>query len=531
MYEIKAQSFHAGDIVAFGQSDGADIKWRILAVDGKEALITACCGVGLHAYHDDPSPALWRDCSLRKWLNTDFVSTVFSPGEREKICPVILPDEADDDDDLSLTDENGAADKIFILSEAEAQRYFAGPSDRMLPYSQSVSGTWSFGSGLMRTCRWWLRGKTEGFNGRSCAPVCDHDGTFGGYQTASSPRMAVRPALWVDTSALRPAALPDIGSLGARLKTGEAGTLTCFTGGHEDQRDVLARFVDYETREEYVIYRPAWSDGEPEVARMVPDPDVGGTVRQKAGAITQFLSRYPYDTAAEMLQKKLDEARVRAWTNQMAWSPTPGECMDVKEGGTVRFGAISPGRGKKRRPLEWLALRRIGSKALLIAKEGLKCDTFMEDGSEEQAWEHSQIRAWLNGAFYRDCFTREEKRRIQHCMTECGDLLGRVNEKGMVFDHVFLLSDAEASLFFDSDAARVIRGTPNDVPCLLEQSDEDSPDWWWLRSPGRTNDCVCCVDPDGRVDRRGAWVHSTVCAIRPAILIDLSDPPAPQAAR
>ena len=41
MYEIKAQSFHAGDIVAFGQSDGADIEWRILAVDGKEALITS----------------------------------------------------------------------------------------------------------------------------------------------------------------------------------------------------------------------------------------------------------------------------------------------------------------------------------------------------------------------------------------------------------------------------------------------------------------------------------------------------------
>ncbi len=146
----------------------------------------------------------------------------------------------------------------------------------------------------------------------------------------------------------------------------------------------------------------------------------------------------------------------------------------------------------------------------------------MEDDSEAWEWEHSEIRRWLNTEFYKKCFSNEEKKKIQKCMTDCGDILGRANESGAVYDHVFLLNDAEANLFFKSDAARKITGTPDDVSILRFERDEDAGDWWWLRSPGDTFEYACCVNPDGGIDRHGAWVHSTVCAIRPVILIDLS---------
>ena len=44
-----------------------------------------------------------------------------------------------------------------------------------------------------------------------------------------------------------------------------------------------------------------------------------------------------------------------------------------------------------------------------------------------------------------------------------------------MYDKVFLLSDAEANLFFSSDAVRIISGTPNDVPSIL--GDHDNAGW------------------------------------------------------
>ena len=487
-------------------------------VENEEALITSCYGVALHAYNDTPSSVSWRTCSLRKWLNSDFLSSAFSPREQEMIHTIVV---AENDGDISFSEEEDATDQVFILSEAETERYFGKPSDRMLLYNERLSGTWSFGKGFMTTCRWWMRGKVGEFNGISCAPVCDHDGSFGGFQAVNSPRMAVRPALWVDTATLRPAALQGIEHLNIRLKKGDLGTLTFFTDGFEDQREVLARFVDYETLEEYVMYQEPFGMLTPLIARVNLDHKVDESIERKAEILHSLLSRNNYDDAADLLMKKKDERRVRTWMQQMAWFPSPGECLDVHEGDVIHFGKMSPGEGKREQPIPWIVLRRSGNKALLVTKNGVKNSTFMDDDSEERMWEHSWIRTWLNTEFYKTCFTKEEKRRIQDCITDRGDRLGRVNEDAKVIDHVFLLNDAEASLFFSSDAARVISGTPNDVPYLLSRKDDNTADWWWLRSPGDMSEYGCCVDPDGHVDRHGCWVHSTVCAIRPAILIDL----------
>lgn len=518
---MEKHTFHAGDIVTFGMLEDGAIEWKILTVDGEGALITSCYGVALHAYHDTPSSAAWSTCSLREWLNTDFLCSAFSPNEQEKIHSVFL---AEENAEISFSDKKDAADRVFVLSEAETERYFPKQSDRVLLYNDRVSGTWAFGKGLMTTCRWWMRGKTVEINGRICAPVCDHDGGFGGYQRIDSLHMTVRPALWVDMCALKVVDVPDIDHLNIRLKKGDLGTLTFFSYGFEDQTDVLARFVDYETMEEYVMYRADYGLQTPQIARIKLDFEVGESVEKKAEVLHSLLSRSTYDDAAKLLMRKMDENRVRAWMYQMAWASLPGKCMNIEEGTVIQFGKMSPGKGKKKQPISWLVLRRSGSKALLITEKGIKSSTFMDDNCEEWIWEHSWVRTWLNTEFYKKAFSWEEKRRIQNCMTECGDLLGRVNANGMVFDHVFLLNDAEANLFFSSDVARIIHGTPNDVPFLLDNCgrDENEGDWWWLRSPGDTHEYACCVDPDGCIDRHGSWVHSTVCAIRPAILIDLT---------
>ena len=515
---MKKQSFHIGNIVNFGILEKKEIEWIILSIDGEEALITSCYGVALHAYNNDPAPSSWRTCSLRSWLNKDFLLSHFSQAEQAEIHAVIL---AEKESDISFSGDE-LSDKVFVLSEDEAKRYFCKQSDRVLLYHDGLSGTWAFRNGLMTTCRWWMRGNTGDFNGRNCAPVCDCDGSFGGYQVANSPRMAVRPAMWVSLNALRLAVLPAIDHMNIRLKKGDLGTITLFSDGYEDQAKIYAKFVDYETQEEYVLFNEQYAMFHPTVAKVAIDRRVGNTIRKKAYTLCSMLSRMPYDEVANQLSRQLDENRVKSWMNQVAWSPSAGEYKEAEEGTIIQFGKRSPEKGKKREAISWIVLRSSGSKALLISEKGIKCSTFMDNDSEDCDWEHSLIRNWLNTTFYKNCFSQEERSKIQHCMTECGDLLGRMNENNKVYDYVFLLNDAEASLFFFSDAARKISGTPDDVSFFRNLYDHDTGDWWWLRSPGDTSEYVCCVDPDGCVDRHGRWVHSDVCAIRPVILIDLS---------
>ena len=513
---MKKQTFRIGDIVTFGTLDGSEIEWKILTIDRDDALITSRYGVALHAYHDDASPTTWETCTLRHWLNHDFLTSAFSEEEQEKIRAIAL---VEDDSEIVLADQ-GTTDKVFILSEEETERYFAKPTDRVLLYNRRLSGAGSLLNGFMTTCRWWMRGKTGEFDGRSCVPVCDYDGSFGGYQIQNLSLIPVRPAMWVDLSALRHAEQIDIDHLNVRLKKGELGTLTTFWDGFEIQRHVYARFVDYETQEEYVIYHDRDGMFNPYVAKVKVDDRVGSRIRKKAEILQSLLSVYSYDDAADQLLRKTDETRVRAWMNQVAWASSSCEELEIEEGAAIRFGKMPKEKGKSRQPISWIVLKRSGSKALLIMEKGIRCDTFMDDNSDEWEWEYSSIREWLNDEFYNGCFSRQEKKRIQKCMTECGDYLGRVRERDAVYDHVFLISDAEANVFFRSDASRKISGTPDDVSIFRNSGDVG--DWWWLRSQGDTSDYICCVDPDGMIDRHGRWVHSDVCAIRPAILIDLS---------
>lgn len=220
--------------------------------------------------------------------------------------------------------------------------------------------------------------------------------------------------------------------------------------------------------------------------------------------------------------KNNDKKRVHAWMNQPAWYPSSGPYPEEKAGDIIYLGNRSPARGKRKQPIPWIVLCQNRGKALLITQNGLKCYTFMDDNTFNWGWEHSWIRNWLNTSFYWNSFSPEERNMIQPCVTDYSYLFGWVNKYDPVYDRVFLLNDAEANLFFTSNEARIIRGTPDDVSIFRFQKDENDKDWWWLRSQGSEEELACCVDPDGCIDRNGLWMYSSVCAIRPAILVDLS---------
>ena len=62
------------------------IEWIVLEkVNGKSLCISKFL-LDCKPYHHEPEKIIWRECSLRHWLNHDFFAWAFTKEEQEKIA-------------------------------------------------------------------------------------------------------------------------------------------------------------------------------------------------------------------------------------------------------------------------------------------------------------------------------------------------------------------------------------------------------------------------------------------------------------
>lgn len=170
-------------------SDEHRVPWRILDVDadlGRVLMITEVC------IDDRPwGHGTWSECSLRKWLNEEFYSSL--PEEaRIRVATTTVRD---------IDADKTVEDRIFILSVDEVHKYFRDQRARRCSIAGEKNPTW-----------WWMRnlstGKIKGVQ------VVDKDGDASGYEATvydpwrghsyfkweDPPTIAaVRPALWIQT--------------------------------------------------------------------------------------------------------------------------------------------------------------------------------------------------------------------------------------------------------------------------------------------------------------------------------------------
>lgn len=152
----------------------------------------------------------------------------------------------------------------------------------------------------------------------------------------------------------------------------------------------------------------------------------------------------------------------------------------------------------------WRVLE-IGQKkevALLFADKPV-CDRAYNNSWENTTWERCELRAWLNGEYYENAFTADEKAAIMECVLINPDNPKYGTNGGAdTKDRIFLLDLEEAEKYF----------------CGAE--DRASEGWWWLRSPGNHNFSTAGVLIDGSISFRGAFPGVRNC-VRPAMRIDL----------
>ena len=114
----------AGDKISFGSYE-----WRVLEVKNNTALIITEYIIEQRAYHNAYKDITWADCSLRKYLNSEFYDR-FSAAEKSRIIPVL--NKNPDNQWYGTKGGRDTQDSIFLLSiEETVCRYFGDSSSKL----------------------------------------------------------------------------------------------------------------------------------------------------------------------------------------------------------------------------------------------------------------------------------------------------------------------------------------------------------------------------------------------------------------
>lgn len=196
---------NVGDYVFFGTyeqdnntSNGKeDIEWLVLEVKDGKALAISKYAIDCKQYNTSYTDVTWETCSLRKWLNNDFINTAFSDDEKAMIPTVTTS--VDGKNEYSTNPGNETQDQIFLLSISEADKYFTSDTARQCKPTDYAVAEGAYVNSDNGNCLWWLR--SPGKNLDLAATRILYDGSVFEYgYVVNYTDGAVRPALWIDLS-------------------------------------------------------------------------------------------------------------------------------------------------------------------------------------------------------------------------------------------------------------------------------------------------------------------------------------------
>ena len=188
-------------IVELGSYKDKPITWIILDKKDGKVLLLSEYGLDAIPYNKELKATTWEQCSLRKWLNNDFINEALST-EKSRICETVVT--ADPNPNYDTEPGNDTKDKVFLLSINEVYQYFAEDEERICYPTEYAKTTnlWVHddeedkGTSVYRACWWWLR--SPGCDGDN-ATLVDSDGSVGGYSNrVDGDSGAIRPALWIN---------------------------------------------------------------------------------------------------------------------------------------------------------------------------------------------------------------------------------------------------------------------------------------------------------------------------------------------
>jgi hypothetical protein len=204
----KLKDTKAGEYVLFGTyeqdkntSNGKEeVEWLVLEVKDGKALVISKYALDCQPYNTSDTAVTWETCTLRKWLNNDFLDSAFSADEKAVISTVTVS--ADNNPEYSTNPGNATQDQVFLLSVTEVNKYFGSDSARLCePTDYAVAnGVWTHNGG---NCRWWLRTPGKRFTYNSATDVLTSGIIDETGDVINCDDIAVRPAMWIDFTSVK----------------------------------------------------------------------------------------------------------------------------------------------------------------------------------------------------------------------------------------------------------------------------------------------------------------------------------------
>ena len=216
-------------------------------------------------------------------------------------------------------------------------------------------------------------------------------------------------------------------------------------------------------------------------------------------AVTTFKEIYSYEDSADRVAELLQKIKKISWE-------------DPQIGDIVAFGSYDLDKINTNGTewIEWIYMKEVDGKAFLISKYSL-FEKPIHPYGQPTSWDNSEIRRYLNGLFFINAFSDEEKKAVV-----TSEVLADKNPKNSLVqngldtrDKLFLLSLNEAKAWFKNDSDRICTDANGQV-CR-----------WWLRTNGLSNNQAAYVNEEGELVYDGAKLKNDL-AVRPAMWVDLS---------
>ena len=200
----KLKTAKVGDYIYYGSyeqdndtSNGKEyIEWLVLGKQNNQLLVISRYAPDYQPYHTSFAHVKWKYCTLRRWLNNDFLNSAFSVDEQEEI----LAKEKDSSVWYAGDTDFSTEDKVFLLSESEANKYFDSDEERKCTPTDYVV---ALGPSDGDISAWWLRTPKKA---RENAFLVSGSGYISDYSVMKRNMVnryhAVRPAIWIDLDAI-----------------------------------------------------------------------------------------------------------------------------------------------------------------------------------------------------------------------------------------------------------------------------------------------------------------------------------------
>lgn len=192
----KDPEYKVGETIEFGNypqdKDGTEkpIEWIVMKKEGNQVLLLSKYVLDAKSYNKEWEDVTWETSDIRKWLNNEFYTTAFNKAEKAKIQTSLIKNEDNSED--GINGGNDTEDKVFLLSEKEADTLFSN-DDEIIAKATEYAEESGVYVNEEKAADWWLR--SPGDYSDYAAEVLSNGWVFRDGYFVNRSTEGVRPAL------------------------------------------------------------------------------------------------------------------------------------------------------------------------------------------------------------------------------------------------------------------------------------------------------------------------------------------------